>query len=104
MTPTVGGVAIDGECRWALKQRAFLNIGVNLPHVAIDGECRWALKLRSRTRGASPGGVAIDGECRWALKPGHGRPRQRRAGAGRNRRRMPMGIETLSRGRTWSSG
>ncbi len=65
--------------------------------VAIDGECRWALKRRTiacwRSRGNR---VAIDGECRWALKPkGHGR--LGRVADRRNRRRMPMGIETRYR-------
>src|SRR5579883_1844754 len=99
------------------------------PAVAIDGECRWALKRkraeplgrgrRRRNRRRMPMGietnmvacaliaqskVAIDGECRWALKHGDQQPFGRPS-HGRNRRRMPMGIETWwvrSRSRAYS--
>src|SRR5579883_15863 len=63
-------------------------------HVAIDGECRWALKPLRRHAVLLGGDVAIDGECRWALKPPLGQPSRHHQRC-RNRRRMPMGIETI---------
>src|SRR5579884_1050484 len=114
-------VAIDGECRWALKRLGVDGEAGGRRHVAIDGECRWALKqarrvgvggaVVGRNRRRMPMGietivgnnawigtsqVAIDGECRWALKP-DGVAAIGDVLHGRNRRRMPMGIETLQR-------
>src|SRR5579883_2454530 len=113
-----GDVAIDGECRWALKpplgqpsrhhqrrrNRRRMPMGIETIQcrpdwpcrmiVAIDGECRWALKP-GRTRWPRHSArVAIDGECRWALKPARTPRILARPLSRRNRRRMPMGIET----------